>query len=129
MSSAARRAAGRLSGMNERLAVVCYHRGGCCYHPAMRQLIARIDDDLHAEIKRRATEEGRSVNALVSDILAAAVAGRDRSASLRMRARASGRLVVPPRPPRVPSGQAVVRATRGAGQAVSEALAAERGTR
>ncbi len=95
----------------------------------MRQLIARIDDDLHARLRQRAAQEGRSVNALVNDILATAVAGGDRRAALRMRARASGRLVLPPRPARAPSHQALEQATRGVGEAVSEALGAERAAR
>lgn len=107
----------------------CYQPGLRCYHGAVRQLITRIDDDLHARLKRRAALEGRSVNALVNDILAAEIAGGDRRAALRMRARATGRLVLPPRPARAPSRQAVERATRGAGQAASEALAAERAGR
>lgn len=96
---------------------------------AMRQLITRVDDDLHARLKRQAAQEGRSVNAVVNDILASAVAGGDRRAALRRRARAAGRLVMPPRPGRVPSRQAVERATRGAGQAASRALTAEREAR
>ena len=92
----------------------------------MRQLIARVDDDLHARLRQRAAQEGRSVNTLVNDILSTAIAGGDRRTALRMRARATGRLVLPPRPARVPSYRAVERATRGAGQAASEALAEER---
>src|SRR5690242_4509077 len=65
---------------------------------SMRQLIARVDDDLHARLRERAAHEGRSVNTLVNEILAAAVAGGDRRTALRMRARATGRLVLPPRP-------------------------------
>ena len=95
----------------------------------VRQLITRMDDDLHAKLRRRAAEEGRSVNALVNEILAAEVAGGDRRAALRVRARASGRLVVPPRPARAPSRQAVERATKGVGEAVSDALMAERALR
>jgi plasmid stability protein len=95
----------------------------------MRQLITRIDDELHAALRQRAADMGLSVNALVNDILASAVADDDRRAIVRRRARAAGRLVVPPRPAQVPSREAVDRATRGAGTAVSEALAAERATR
>jgi antitoxin FitA len=32
----------------------------------MRQLIARIDDDLHRRLKERAAREGRSLNDLVT---------------------------------------------------------------
>lgn len=42
----------------------------------MRQLITRLDEELLAKLKRRGAAEGRSVNALVNDILASQVAGR-----------------------------------------------------
>ncbi|MGH3426995.1 MAG: FitA-like ribbon-helix-helix domain-containing protein, partial [Mycobacteriales bacterium] len=40
----------------------------------MKQLISRIDDDLHQRLKRRATQEGRSLNDFVAEVLARAVA-------------------------------------------------------
>ena len=89
----------------------------------------RIDDDLHAKLKRRAAQEGLSVNALVNEILAREVAAGDRRATLRMRARATGRLVLPQKTTRTPSRQEIESGTRGAGRAVSEALAAERAAR
>lgn len=92
----------------------------------MRQLITRVDDDLHKRLRERAAAEGRSVNALVVDILAAEVATANRRERLRRRAKAAGWLVVPPRPDRIPSWEEVEKATRGAGAAVSEALEAER---
>jgi len=107
----------------------CYHKTGKCYHGRMRQLITRLDDDLHARLRERAAAEGRSVNALVVEILAAEVAPGSRRERLRRRARAAGWLIVPPRPDRAPSWEAVEEATRGAGTAVSEALEAERARR
>lgn len=95
----------------------------------MRQLIARIDDDLHTRLKRRAAEEGRSVNALVRDVLAGAVESRAPQDALRSRARAADLLVHPPRPKRVPSRGALERATKGAGHAASDALVTERSAR
>jgi plasmid stability protein len=89
----------------------------------MRQLITRIDDELHARIKRQAAAEGKSVNTLVRDILVQEVAEDERG---RLRARAGDRIVHPPLPRRVPTMRAVLAATRGSGRAVSEALAAER---
>jgi hypothetical protein len=88
-----------------------------------------MDDDLHAGLRRLAAQEGRSVNAVVNDILATAVAGGDRRAALRMRLRAAGRLVVPPVPDHIPGRDAVARATRGTGTAASDALADERANR
>jgi plasmid stability protein len=104
-------------------------QGKRCYHEHVRQLITRLDDDLHARLKARAAAEGRSVNALVVEILAAEVTPSNRRERLRRRAKAAGWLVVPPRPDRAPSWEAVEEATRGAGTAVSEALEAERARR
>lgn len=95
----------------------------------MRQMIARMDDELHARLKERAAAEGRSVNALVVAVLEAAVAHESEPVGVRERARRSGQLVSPPPPARVPSREAVRRATRGAGTAASRALAAERAAR
>ncbi|MGH9039988.1 MAG: FitA-like ribbon-helix-helix domain-containing protein [Acidimicrobiia bacterium] len=91
----------------------------------MRQLIARIDDDLHERLKARAAAEGRSLNSLVAEVLAVAAAGHDRS-SVRARLERRGKRVVPDPPRRVPSRVAALRATRGAGAAVSTALDADR---
>ena len=93
----------------------------------MRQLITRIDEELLAKLKERAAAEGRSVNALVKDILASEVAGRSPKAELRLRA--GERIVRPPRPTRILSRERLQRASRGWGTAVSEALMEERAAR
>jgi plasmid stability protein len=96
----------------------------------MRQLITRIDDDLHQRLKVRAAAESRSVNALVTELLREAVSQADSRAALRERLRAAGLEVVLPRPRRrPPSRDAVIASTRGAGRAVSEALEADRNAR
>lgn len=92
----------------------------------MRQLITRIDDDLHRQLKQRAASEDRSVNALVTELLRRAVSGQDERELVRARMRALGLTANVPRPKRVPSRAAVSRLTRGMGTAVSEALMAER---
>ncbi|MDQ2914299.1 MAG: toxin-antitoxin system HicB family antitoxin [Chloroflexota bacterium] len=92
----------------------------------MRQLITRIDEDLHRRLKRRAAAEGRSVNAMVSDLLRGAVAGRDGPDLLRARLRALGRLADIPRPRKALSRDAAIALTRGSGDAVSRALAEDR---
>lgn len=101
----------------------------------MRQLIARIDDDLHRRLKERAAREGRPLNDLVTEVLAAAV--DDEAASFRRRLDRSGLRVLPaasPVPdPRVdpdreacePDGEE----DPGAGDAVLAALRAERDAR
>jgi len=96
----------------------------------VRQLIARIDEELHARLKQRAGAEHRSLNSLVRELLENGVAKDDARAQLRRRAEALGLLYVPPRPKRrPPSRDAVIAATRGSGTAVSEALAEERARR
>jgi plasmid stability protein len=95
----------------------------------MRQLIARVDDDLHGRLKRRAREEGRSLNSLVTEILRAAVESDDPRARLRARLAAEGRLVVPPEPERVPTLDEAIAAGRGTSGFVSEWIEAERRAR
>jgi plasmid stability protein len=93
----------------------------------MRQLITRLDDQLLAKLKERAAAEGRSVNALVNDILASQVARRSPKAELRLRG--GEHIVRPPRPTRIPSRESLRRASRAWGTAVSEALLEERAAR
>jgi plasmid stability protein len=92
----------------------------------MRQLLTRIDDELHRELKRRAAAEGRSVNTLVTELLRKSVAGSDKRELLRARIRALGRSANIPRPGRALSLDAIERLTRGAGPIVSQALEEER---
>jgi plasmid stability protein len=100
-----------------------------CYHPPMRQLIARIDDELHENLKRRAADQGRSVNALVTEILRAAISPPDARTRVRDRLERHGLRIVPRTPGRVPSRDAAIASTRGAGRAASAALADERAAR
>ncbi|MGH3665379.1 MAG: FitA-like ribbon-helix-helix domain-containing protein [Egibacteraceae bacterium] len=95
----------------------------------MKQLIARIDDHLHRQLKERAAAEGRSLNAVVTDALRAAVAQVDARTALRARLRVEGRLVEPPPGPLAPSRGVVLEATRGSGPALSQALDHDRATR
>src|SRR5256885_900795 len=95
-----------------------------CYHLNMRQLITRLDEQLLAALKKRAAAEGRSVNALVNDILASQLTDRSPKADLRLRGREQ--IVTPPRPTRIPSRESLRRASRGWGAAVSQALTDER---
>jgi plasmid stability protein len=59
----------------------------------VRQLITRIDDDLHARLKERARDQGRSVNSLVTAILEDAVPDESPRERLRRRLRERGMLV------------------------------------
>ncbi|OZM76291.1 toxin-antitoxin system HicB family antitoxin [Pseudonocardia sp. MH-G8] len=93
----------------------------------MKQLIARIDDDLHRRLKERAAEQDRSLNDLVASVLAAAV--EDDAQSLRRRIDRSGLRVLPPRPAATPARHDLLGAQRGLGSPVSDALAADRDAR
>jgi len=111
--------------------IYCYQRCQSDSMLAMRQVITRIDDELHARLKRQAAAEGRSVNALVVDALRAltsdAVSPRD---AVRTQAEQRDVRVAPPPPRRqVPSRRTVANATRGAGRVASKALTAERAAR
>ena len=93
----------------------------------VRQLIARIDDSLHARLKARAHDEGRSVNTLVAGILEEAVPEESPRERLRRRLRAEGRLVEIEVPPNAPSREDVVEMLRGdAGRAVRDAFEEDR---
>lgn len=91
-----------------------------------RQLIARIDDELHARVKARAAAEGRSLNDLVTEALGRMLAEADDRAVLTARMRRLGVLEWPQDGGAVLGRDAVIEATKGAGSAVSGALRAER---
>lgn len=95
----------------------------------MRQLISRIDDELHRDLKARAVAEGRSLNALVTDLLSSAVADETERSAVIRRATESGMRVVPGHPIRPPSRDAAIALTRGVGTLASEALTTERAQR
>lgn len=95
----------------------------------MRQLVTRINDQLHQQLKDRAARERRSVNTLVTEFLAKALASQDERSRLALRLSAEDRRVLPPVPRRVPSRDAAISSTRGAGTVASDALAAERASR
>ncbi|CAN5546187.1 toxin-antitoxin system HicB family antitoxin [soil metagenome] len=100
-----------------------------CYHQSMKQLITRVNEDLHEQLKARAASEDRSVNALVTELLRAGLMEGDARAQIRTRIDATG-IDARPRPPRrAPSRDAAIRSTRGVGTAGSEALEAERSKR
>jgi antitoxin FitA len=53
----------------------------------MKQLLLRVDDDLHAELTAQARDAGRSVNALAKDILAIAISSDTASRQDRLKLR------------------------------------------
>lgn len=90
----------------------------------MKELYLRLDDDLHRRLEERAAEQDRSLNDLVTSVLAAAVA--DDAASIRHRIETSGLRVLPPQPIVPVDRTAIVDQRPGAGRAVIEALSADR---
>lgn len=93
----------------------------------VKQLIARIDDDLHRRLKERAAEQDRSLNDLVTSVLAAAV--EDDAESVRRRIDRSGLRVLPPRPAAARHRHDVIGSQRGLGNPLGDALASERDAR
>ncbi len=89
----------------------------------MKQLIARIDDDLHARLKRRAASEGRSVNAVVTEALEGVAPAEETPQQwMRRRARERGvRIIEPTEPPADPEElQRTRESTRGLGPFIDE---------
>lgn len=96
----------------------------------MKQLLLRVSDDLHRRLTARAAREGRSVNALASEILDAAADAdaADRQAQLRAKAAELGMLVTlhDIEPISEQEYWATIEATRGLGPFIDEFLAQER---
>jgi HicB family len=94
---------------------------------AMRQMLLRVPDELHARLARAARERGTSVNALANEILAKRVPSqpRDDRVRLREKARQLGILVERPRkePPSGPAWQRALGSTRGIGPVLDEIFA------
>jgi plasmid stability protein len=95
----------------------------------MRQLLLRVPENVHRRLAARAKREGRSVNAVATEILdAAADSDRgDRGARLRAAAAAAGTLR-PTQARRVSAARRrrIIDSTRGVGPQVDQLLAQER---
>lgn len=95
----------------------------------MKQLLLRVPESLHHRLVARAAREGRSLNALATEILdTAAEADRgDRRARLRAAAAAAGTLHSS-QAPRVSARrrQRIIDSTRGLGRQLDRLLAQER---
>ncbi|HLI59922.1 MAG TPA: toxin-antitoxin system HicB family antitoxin [Solirubrobacteraceae bacterium] len=95
----------------------------------MRQLLLRVPEDLHRRLAARAAREGRSVNAVATQILdAAADSDRgDRRAQVRAAAAAAGTLRPTSSPPvGAARRRRILESTRGLGPQVDRLLADER---
>ncbi len=94
---------------------------------AMRQMITRLDDDLHEALKRKAKAEGKSLNAFVVETLRRTVTPEDAQAVFVEALRSRG-LLVERQPPDGPvlTLEELRKLDPGVGDAVLEALLAER---
>jgi plasmid stability protein len=95
----------------------------------MKQLLLRVSEDIHRRLVSRAAREGRSLNAVATEILDAAADadGGDRRAQVRAAAAAAGMLrTVSARPASATRRRRIVESTRGLGPQVDHMLAQER---
>ncbi|MGO9792056.1 MAG: FitA-like ribbon-helix-helix domain-containing protein [Solirubrobacteraceae bacterium] len=95
----------------------------------MKQLLLRVPEDVHRRLTARAAREGRSLNAVATQILDAAADADsgDRRAQLRAAAAAAGTLrTVGARPVSVARRQRITESTSGLGPRVDRLLAHER---
>jgi plasmid stability protein len=95
----------------------------------MKQLLLRVPDDVHRRLAARAARDGRSVNAVATEILDAAVDADegDRRARLRATAAATGLLRSVPAKAVTPARRRrIIASTRGTGPILDHLLAEER---
>ncbi|MEB3032059.1 FitA-like ribbon-helix-helix domain-containing protein [[Mycobacterium] nativiensis] len=95
----------------------------------MKQLLLRIPEELHRRLVARAARDGRSLNALATEILDAAAEADsdDRRARVRAAAAASGALRTASAPTVSPARrQRILASTRGLGAQLDRLLADER---
>jgi len=95
----------------------------------MKQLLLRVPEDVHVRLTARAKREGRSVNALATEVLDAAAGGDlgDRQARLRSAAAAAGALCTIDAPPvSAARRRRILASTRGLGEQVDRLLDEER---
>jgi plasmid stability protein len=95
----------------------------------MKQILLRVPDDVHRRLAARAARDGRSVNAVATEILDAAVDADegDRRTRLRAAAAAAGLLRSVPAKPVTPARRRrVIASTKGTGPILDRLLAEER---
>jgi plasmid stability protein len=97
--------------------------------PSVKQLLLRVPDDVHRRLAARAAREGRSVNAVATELLdvAADTDQGDRRARLRAKAAAEGVLASVAAPP-VPAARRarIIGSTRGLGPMADDLIEYER---
>ena len=95
----------------------------------MKQLLLRVPDDIHRRLTTRAARDGRSVNAVATAILDAAVDADDGDRRARLRARAATLGVERAAPAGSVSAarrRRIVESTRGIGAILDRLLTEER---
>jgi plasmid stability protein len=95
----------------------------------MKQLLLRVPDEIHRRLAARAVRDGRSVNAVATEILDAAADADegDRRARLRARAAILGvARATPARPVSAARRRRIVASTRGTGAILDKLLDEER---
>lgn len=96
----------------------------------MKQLLLRVPEDLHTRLMARAAREGRSLNAVATEILDAAADAdsADRVSQVRAAAAAIGTLHRgQARPVPAARRERIIATTRGLGQHIDRLLDDERG--
>jgi plasmid stability protein len=95
----------------------------------MKQVLLRVPDDLHRRLAARAARDGRSVNAVATEVLDAAIDADegDRRGRLRARAAALGILrATPAAPVNAVRRHRIVATTVGTGPILDRLLTEER---
>ncbi|UQX11488.1 FitA-like ribbon-helix-helix domain-containing protein [Candidatus Mycobacterium methanotrophicum] len=95
----------------------------------MKQLLLRVPEELHRRLVARARREGRSLNAVATEILDAAADADsgDRRSQVRAAAAAAGMLrTVNARPASSARRRRIIESTRGLGSQIDQLLARER---
>jgi plasmid stability protein len=95
----------------------------------VKQLLLRVPEEIHRRLVTRAAREGRSLNAVATEILDAAADadGGDRGTQVRAAAAAAGTLrAVKARSPSQKRRRQIIESTRGLGPRIDDLLAQER---
>lgn len=95
----------------------------------MRQLLLRVPDSVHKRIAARAAREGRSINAVATEIIDAAADADQGSRSARLRAQAAAAgVLLPVTGTRISKAERkrIIDSTRGLGPIADQLIADER---
>lgn len=96
----------------------------------MKQLLLRVPDDVHRRLAARAARDGRSVNAVATEILDAAADADEGDRRARLRARAATLGILRPTSAQQLSRtrrRRIITSTRGTEPVLDQLLAEERG--